>query len=979
VANDLDRLTVALAERYAIERELGSGGMATVYLAQDLKHDRQVALKVLKPELAHAVGADRFLREIRITAGLNHPHILPLLDSGEADGFLYFVMPYVAGESLRARLDREGPLPIDEALRIAEQVASALEHAHSHEVIHRDIKPENILLHEGEAMVADFGIAVAVSVAGGERLTETGIAVGTPAFMSPEQASGDERVDERSDIYSLGCVLYEMVGGEPPHGGASPREILAQKVLSKARSIRELRPEADAALEAVLARALEAAPEDRFATAGELGEALRSPEVGWTLATKRLRAKRRKVAAAAALPVLAVAAVLYLVIAGGGADEGSDAWLVGDADPGIAVLPFSFAGVAGPELETWGDIIVPLLSISLDEVAGLRKIDPRTLNARWQREYGEIDPDSLDAGLRVARQVGARYAVTGNGVAFGDEMRLSADVYDLQRRERLTTVPVAGSLGDPSALLDRLCTELLRSGFVAGLTNIPESTLSRVMTQNTPALKAYIEGERKYRGGRFRDAVADFSRAVELDSTFALAHFRLSEALWNVNQFDPRLFEAALAAERYADRLPEREALLLRGYRQYTKFRLTSIRTLEQYTQRYPDDIEGWTTLGVAYQDLGGAGFRPPEKIREALGRAVELDPQLMPNYSGLLLDAFQRGDSADATRLLQRIRSIDATSESAIGFTLAHSLVWGDSASQARSLAALDTAHSVVLQQAAFPFVYASDLRDKMLPVALALTTDRHPDDLRYWAQLLFAGAYHLWGQLDSMRAHLPAPFEYQHVVSHLLGYPNRAQATRAADSWASSTHPAIRLLVGALAAKEARWHEVDREIQGLESRSGAWVGSMTAYDTAFEWWHPVEPGDAAWYAQALRGYAALLRGDTVLAIGELEAALPSMPSLYSGAHQLARFELGKVYLELGRSQDAERLFTSLTYEHLFVGALVEYYLGRTYEELDDPEEAIFHYDRFVRWWRNCDPELRPLWGEGREALARLTGKTAS
>jgi serine/threonine-protein kinase len=174
----VEELRAALAYRYTVERELGAGGMATVYLAQDVKHGRQVAIKVLKPELAHAVGADRFLREIRITAGLNHPHILPLLDSGEADGFLYFVMPYVAGESLRARMDREGPLPVDEALRIAEQVASALEHAHRHEVIHRDIKPENVLLHEGEAMVADFGIAVAVSAAGGERVTETGIAVG---------------------------------------------------------------------------------------------------------------------------------------------------------------------------------------------------------------------------------------------------------------------------------------------------------------------------------------------------------------------------------------------------------------------------------------------------------------------------------------------------------------------------------------------------------------------------------------------------------------------------------------------------------------------------------------------------------------------------------------------------------------------------------------------------------------------------------
>jgi tetratricopeptide (TPR) repeat protein len=345
-----------------------------------------------------------------------------------------------------------------------------------------------------------------------------------------------------------------------------------------------------------------------------------------------------------------------------------------------------------------------------------------------------------------------------------------------------------------------------------------------------------------------------------------------------------------------------------------------------------------------------------------------------MLSYALLLLDAFQRQDSADATRLLEIIRSIDATSESAIGFTLAHSLVWGDSASQARSLAALDTAHSVVLQQAMFPFVYAADLKDKMVPVALALTTDRHPDDLRYWARMLFAGAYHLWGQLDSMRAHYPPPFDYQHVALHVLGYPNRSEATRVAESWASSTHPAIRFLVGALAAKEARWHEVDREIQELESGAGEWVGSTTAHDRLFEQWQPVGPADAPWYARALRGYSALLQGDTLSAIAELEAVLPSMPSLYSGAHQLARFELGKVYLELGRPEDAERLFNSLTYEHFLVGALVELYLGRTYEALDDPEQAIFHYDRFVRWWEDCDPELQPLWEQGREALAHLT-----
>ncbi|MGD2153614.1 MAG: serine/threonine-protein kinase, partial [Gemmatimonadales bacterium] len=211
-----DRLRSALADRYALQDELGSGGMAVVYLAGDLRHDRQVAVKVLRPELAAAMGADRFLREIKLTAKLNHPHILPLLDSGEADGFLYYVMPYVAGESVRGRLERETQLPVDEALRITRQVASALEFAHRQDVIHRDIKPENVLLHEGEAMVADFGIALAVSAAGGERLTETGVSVGTAEYMSPEQALGEGEPDARSDIYSLGCVLYEMLVGEPP-------------------------------------------------------------------------------------------------------------------------------------------------------------------------------------------------------------------------------------------------------------------------------------------------------------------------------------------------------------------------------------------------------------------------------------------------------------------------------------------------------------------------------------------------------------------------------------------------------------------------------------------------------------------------------------------------------------------------------------------------------------------------------------------
>ena len=214
MADLLERLKAALADRYAIEREIGAGGMATVYLAEDLKHHRKVAVKVLRSELAASLGAERFLREIEIAANLTHPHILGLFDSGEADGFLFYVMPYIEGETLRDRMNREGQLPLDDALQITREVAAALSYAHSHDVIHRDIKPENVLLSAGEAVVADFGIAQAITEAGGEHLTETGISIGTPAYVSPEQATGDQKLGGRSDVYSLGCVLYEMLAGE---------------------------------------------------------------------------------------------------------------------------------------------------------------------------------------------------------------------------------------------------------------------------------------------------------------------------------------------------------------------------------------------------------------------------------------------------------------------------------------------------------------------------------------------------------------------------------------------------------------------------------------------------------------------------------------------------------------------------------------------------------------------------------------------
>jgi eukaryotic-like serine/threonine-protein kinase len=331
---DTIRLTTALGDRYRIERELGAGGMATVYLARDLKHDRDVALKVLRPELAAILGAERFLHEIQITARLDHPHILTLIDSGAADTLLYYVLPFVRGESLRAKLEREGQLGLEDALTITRQIAGALEYAHQRGIVHRDIKPENILLHEGEAMLTDFGIALAVKEAGGNRLTETGLSLGTPQYMSPEQATGDRQLDGRSDIYSLGAVLYEMLAGEPPVTGPTAQAMIAKLMTERPTRLRVVRGTVPEGVDNAVAKALARTPADRFPSAGEFALALHHAESGPAAARRGALGRWPVLAGAAALLVVALLA-----------------WRVGRAPAPLPVLGRSEQLTADPGLE----------------------------------------------------------------------------------------------------------------------------------------------------------------------------------------------------------------------------------------------------------------------------------------------------------------------------------------------------------------------------------------------------------------------------------------------------------------------------------------------------------------------------------------------------------------------------------------------------------------------------------------------------
>jgi len=399
VPDPIERLTAALADRYAIERELGAGGMATVYLAQDLKHDRKVALKVLRPELAAVLGAERFVQEIKTTAALQHPHILPLFDSGTAgqqDGgtaFLYYVMPYIEGETLRDKLTRETQLSIDEAVKITSEVADALDYAHRHGVIHRDIKPENILLHDGRPMVADFGIALAVSAAAGGRMTETGMSLGTPHYMSPEQATADKDITARSDVYSLASMLYEMLTGEPPHMGNSAQQVIMKIIAETAKPVTELRKSVPPNVAAAVGRALEKLPADRFDSAKAFAEALADPSFTSATVTGGSAAvppSRRH----AVNPILAATAVLAIALAAWG-------WLR-----------------PKPTAETSRQRVV-----------------------LWQRALGSL----IDPGIQwVGSQ--ATIAPDGSSIVYVDSASSASQLFRKLRNERLAT-PMEGTEG----------------------------------------------------------------------------------------------------------------------------------------------------------------------------------------------------------------------------------------------------------------------------------------------------------------------------------------------------------------------------------------------------------------------------------------------------------------------------------------------------------------------------------------------------
>ncbi|MEO8090981.1 MAG: protein kinase [Gemmatimonadales bacterium] len=514
-AEQFERLRAALASRYRIQREIGRGGMASVYLADDLKHDRRVAVKVLRPELAAALGPARFLREIQIAAVLAHPHILPLHDSGEAEGFVFYVMPYVEGETLRDRLDRQHQLPIEEAVRVVQEVADGLSYAHSLGVVHRDIKPENILFMGGHAVVADFGVATAIGAAGGDtRLTERGLAVGTLAYMSPEQAMGQDDIDGRSDTYSLGCVLYEMLTGEPPFGGASPPAVLGKKLSQPVPGLSSTRDTVSPALEATVRRALARTPADRFATVADFATAVGN-EGGRGRRPARPRVARNLLLGGIVATILLGA---WLLRAGYRGDPTQHS-IGGQRSTSIAVLPFENLGPADDEYFAVG--MTDEITDRLASVSGLGLV-PRRAAQRYSR---------TDMTLReIGRELGIDYLLVGSVRWAGKDsgsrnVRITLELVSAKDERQLWSTTYDRVIDDIFEVQSDIAGKVIEKLGVTTLAG-ERDRMSAQPTANHEAYTLYLKGRyfwNKRTEGNIQTALDYFQQAVDLDPGYSLA------------------------------------------------------------------------------------------------------------------------------------------------------------------------------------------------------------------------------------------------------------------------------------------------------------------------------------------------------------------------------------------------------------------------------------------------------------------------
>ncbi len=952
----LPRLQAALGATYRLEKELGGGGMSRVFLAEEIDLGRKVVIKLLPPELAAAVSVDRFRREIHLAARLQHPHVVPLLTAGAVDGLLYYTMPLVEGESLRARLAREGELPINEAVRILRDVADALAYAHGQGVVHRDIKPDNVLITGHHAVVTDFGVAKAVSQSTGElSLTSVGVALGTPAYMAPEQAVADSHADHRADIYAFGAMAYELLAGQPPFRGATPQQVLGAHLTEPPVPVTKLRSTVPAALAELVMRCLEKKPADRWQTAEEVHnrlEAMTTPSGGTMPVGAMQRVSSRRWPLVAALALLSAVGI------------GVVSWLRArpraalDADL-IAVAPFD---VLGSDLEIWREGLVDVLSRNLDGAGPLRTVSPTVVIRRWS---GRAEPASA---TDLGRRTGTRLAVFGRLVATsGDSVRLNASVLDIGKGAVLGEIEVRDAKPKMDRLADSLTLRVLRE--VGRSRPIGAARLASFGTASLTSMKFFLQGEQQYRRSNWDSARVNYQRATELDSSFALAYNRLGAILgWQSTLYDSLAETYQLKAGALNHGLPPRESLLIvtdslmsslsSSFPVGLEFWLRTrrlFRTVDEAMSRYPDDPEVSLALGEARFHFGLFGGTSLRRTREAFDRAIASDSAFAPAYIHAVELALNLEGPAEARKYIDAYLSLAPRDKHADGIRLVGRLLDPAEAHAPETEQFLRTAGANTLSSAYLTFWDYSDSAETATRLARMLAEGR--PGFRPWSDSV-VGRGHYVRQL--LRRGKPREavsvglqdLNWRYVQAVMLGAvpPDSAAATfrrwlHAKDRWSAS----------------ALWWWAE---QGDTTAIKAFIAATDSV---------LQREGRPFFALASEGYLALARRDTVQAL-ERFTALPDSLCQVCGYERLTRVRL---LTAKGRDREAAaKLDAPITQFPDALGIVWALERARVNDRLRNRDRAVEAYSLVANTWRNAEPELQPAVREARAALSRLTGE---
>ena len=945
----LEHLRAVLADRYELGEEIGRGGMAVVYGAEDLRHHRQVAIKVLHPELAAALGSDRFSREIEFAARLSHPHIVPLYDSGETDGVLYYVMPLLTEGSLRSTLDREKQLGLEETARIVSEVAAALDHAHEAGVIHRDIKPANIMFSGGEAVVADFGVATAVAAAGSDTLTATGLAIGTPAYMSPEQSAGVHDVDGRSDVFALGCVAYEALAGAPPFDGPTPQAIQARKTAGEVQGLRVVRDTVPHAAEQAIRKAVSTTPADRYGTAGDfaaaLAAAIRAP-TGQTypaMATAKPPGRRKTKVVAVTAMVVAALAIWHFGLGG----------LPGTVRPAAASFFQERDRVVVRDFDNQTDdpslgmAVRQAVITDLHQSSHVNVVDYAQLGPVFQRmQVPDTTRVSSGTALEVARREGYPAVIGGSVASVGPGYLLIAEIVEASSGEIVVSVRETADGGDEILEAVERLSRLLRRHLGESLGSLRRSRpLPEVSTTSFEALGLYAQALGETRDARPLAAIPLLERAIQLDSGFAAAYMTMATIHGNHGQ----MVQAQAAFERayeLSGRLPDRERYRMgASYHRQGASPDSAAYYYELLVRLEPDNSAAINNLGDLYEDLG--------RYEDALvmyRRTLDIDPESPVAYYNLMSAARTLGLHALADSGLAMV------SERFPGSFYQWAGQGLNDYYAGNFDAGVVSARTLVEQ---FPGFLAGNGQRYLAAIAAHRGHTRH-------AMALTDSAMASYAAIDA---------------GFMIG---TSLATKMIVAWAGQQAdlvvPDIDRTLAAPEAGAVRWEHARLAIVALGySLAGRYeaaeallprLDSLAATGATF----PID-GNA-------RALLALAEGNPKAALEHLERARVRD---YGVVRVMSRILTGDSYAALGETERAVE-----TYEGLLTSYRVNWRdsdlwavllplaherLGSSYLALADTARAVQHLEAFAEMWKDADPELQPRVTAARERAAELSG----